>query len=141
MDNVYVLNNPWAIQSVEKHTSYCAMMRLGFHSTNLDDSSKEYPQEKDRPSTDTINFFSPNTVGKSVGYPAFLKPYDGELGWSQAGPESQGVTKAWKVVNVFITFKRSKGLGYFCRGIIVGPQVNVIKYDPAAPLHQICCRF
>ena len=23
MDNVYVLNNPWAIQSVEKHTSYC----------------------------------------------------------------------------------------------------------------------
>ena len=29
MDDVYVLNNPWAIQSMEKHTSYCAMMRLG----------------------------------------------------------------------------------------------------------------
>ena len=27
---VYTLNNPWAIQSMEKHTSYCAMMRLGF---------------------------------------------------------------------------------------------------------------
>ena len=30
MDGVYTLNNPWAIQSMEKHTSYCAMMRLGF---------------------------------------------------------------------------------------------------------------
>lgn len=29
MDDLYVFNNPWAIQSMEKHTSYCAMMRLG----------------------------------------------------------------------------------------------------------------
>ena len=29
MDGVYVFNNPWSIQSNEKHTSYCAMMRLG----------------------------------------------------------------------------------------------------------------
>ena len=29
MDDLYVLNNPWAVQSMEKQTSYCAMMRLG----------------------------------------------------------------------------------------------------------------
>ena len=29
MDGLYVFNNPWAIQSMEKHTWYCAMMRLG----------------------------------------------------------------------------------------------------------------
>ena len=29
MDDLYVFNNPWAIQSMEKHTSYCAMIRLG----------------------------------------------------------------------------------------------------------------
>ena len=29
MDGVYALNNPWSIQSMEKHTSYCAMMKLG----------------------------------------------------------------------------------------------------------------
>ena len=27
MDGLYVFNNPWAIQSMEKHTTYCAMMR------------------------------------------------------------------------------------------------------------------
>ncbi|MFT7078309.1 MAG: hypothetical protein ACJA0P_004336, partial [Planctomycetota bacterium] len=29
MDDLYVLNNPWSVQSMEKQTSYCAMMRLG----------------------------------------------------------------------------------------------------------------
>ena len=29
MDDLYVYNNPWSLQSNEKHTSYAAMMRLG----------------------------------------------------------------------------------------------------------------
>src|SRR5262249_12932720 len=29
MDGLYVLNNPWSVQSNEKHTSYCAMIELG----------------------------------------------------------------------------------------------------------------
>jgi hypothetical protein len=29
MDGLYVLNNPWSLQSMEKHTSYAAMMHLG----------------------------------------------------------------------------------------------------------------
>ena len=29
VDDLYVFNNPWSVQSMEKHTSYAAMMRLG----------------------------------------------------------------------------------------------------------------
>ena len=29
LDDLYVLNNPWTLQSMEKQTTYCAMMRLG----------------------------------------------------------------------------------------------------------------
>ena len=29
MDGVYLLNNPFTFQSMEKHAAYCAMMRLG----------------------------------------------------------------------------------------------------------------
>ena len=29
LNDLYVFNNPWSIQSKEKHTTYCAMMRLG----------------------------------------------------------------------------------------------------------------
>jgi len=30
MDDLYVFNNPWSIQSMEKQTTYCAMAHLGF---------------------------------------------------------------------------------------------------------------
>ena len=29
MDGVYLMNNPFTFQSMEKHSAYCAMMRLG----------------------------------------------------------------------------------------------------------------
>ena len=29
MDDVYLLNNPFTFQSMEKHSAYCAMLRLG----------------------------------------------------------------------------------------------------------------
>ena len=29
MDGLYVFNNPWSVQSMEKATTYCAMIRLG----------------------------------------------------------------------------------------------------------------
>src|SRR6266542_2143281 len=29
MNDVYLLNNPFTFQAMEKHTAYCAMMRLG----------------------------------------------------------------------------------------------------------------
>ncbi|MDT7546817.1 MAG: hypothetical protein QOE99_2927, partial [Actinomycetota bacterium] len=29
MDDVYLLNNPFTFQSMEKHAAYCAMIRLG----------------------------------------------------------------------------------------------------------------
>ena len=32
MDDVYLLNNPFTFQSMEKHSAYCAMMRLGLKS-------------------------------------------------------------------------------------------------------------
>ena len=29
MNGLYVFNNPWSVQAMEKHTAYCAMMKLG----------------------------------------------------------------------------------------------------------------
>ena len=31
MDDVYLLNNPFTFQPMEKHSAYCAMMRLGLN--------------------------------------------------------------------------------------------------------------
>lgn len=141
MDGVYVLNNPWMIQAAEKHTTYCAMMRLGFPvpETWLL-PPKEYPLEGDVPVTVRRynKLFSLDTVGAAVGYPAFLKPYDGgawrgvsrvtdpaalHRGYDESAKQIMHLQAA---VDPFDLFVRSIG---------IGPQVNCIKYDPAAPLH------
>src|ERR1051325_2434367 len=83
MDGLYVLNNPWAIQSMEKHTSYCAMLRLGFPvPRTLLIPAKEYKDEGDtRVTVARYNkLFDLEAVGAELGYPAFFKPYDGG-GW------------------------------------------------------------
>src|SRR6476661_4729915 len=33
MDDVYLINNPFTFQSMEKHAAYCAMIRLGLKVT------------------------------------------------------------------------------------------------------------
>ena len=84
MDGLYVFNNPWAIQSMEKHTSYCAMMRLGMP---IPDTwivpPKDYEFKPDLAITLSryARLFDLDEVGQAVGYPLFAKPYDGG-GWA-----------------------------------------------------------
>lgn len=141
MDRVYVLNNPWMIQAAEKHTTYAAMMRLGFPVPNTWVlPPKEYEDTGDVPVTIRRynKLFDLDAVGEAVGYPQFIKPYDGGA-W-------RGVSKVDDAKALHAAYDQSgKQLMHlqgavdpfdlFVRGIGIGPQVNVIKYDPTAPLH------
>lgn len=141
MDGVYVPNNPWSIQSMEKHTSYAAMMRLGMPIPKTwMIPPKEYETGGDWDVTVRRynRLFDLGRVGQEVGYPAFLKPYDGG-GWV-------GVTRVTDEASLRAAYdasgKRVHHLqaavpdwDLFVRTIGVGPQVNVVRYDPDAPLH------
>ena len=142
MDGVYVLNNPWAIQSMEKHTTYCAMMKLGFPIPQTWMIPPKRPPSDHKDEITTVNryskLFSLNQVGEAVGYPSFFKPYDGG-GWV-------GVRQCKNHADLHSAYDDSssrvnhlqagvKDWDLFIRGIGVGPQVNVVKYDPSAPLH------
>lgn len=141
MDGVYVLNNPWAIQSMEKHTSYAAMMRLGMPipKTWLI-PPKDYVDEGDvKVTIKRYNrLFDLGSVGDEIGYPAFLKPYDGG-GWV-------GVTRVTNKAELHAAYDKSgtrvhhlqaavTGWDTFVRGIGIGPQVMLVHYDPDQPLH------
>ena len=143
MDGVYVLNNPWAIQSMEKHTSYCAMMRLGFPipQTWMIPAKNYDPQSHADLSTTVERYnklFALEKVGESVGYPAFLKPYDGG-GWVgvRQCKDSKSLHEAYDKSGERVHHLQAavKGWDVFVRGLGVGPQVNAIRYDPSAPLH------
>lgn len=141
MDDLYVLNNPWAIQSMEKQTSYAAMMRLGMP---IPETWMVPPKDYER--TDDLvrtlksyaRLFDLGEVGEKLGYPIFLKPYDGG-GW-------RGVMKADNEKELKENYERSgkmvlhlqKGVipyERFVRCIGLGPQLMMVDYDPSAPLH------
>ncbi len=141
IDGTYVLNNPWMIQSAEKHTTYAAMLRLGFPiPKTVLLPPKEYPDEGDTQiAIRRYNkLFSLEKTGEAVGYPLFMKPYDGGA-W-------RGVSKVDDPAALHKSYNESgkqvmhlqkavDGWDLFVRAIGIGPQVNCIKYDPAAPLH------
>jgi hypothetical protein len=142
LNDTYVFNNPWSIQANEKHTSYCAMMRLGL---KVPDTwmlpPKAYEQTADLQPTLTryARFFDLGPIGAKVGYPLFMKPYDGG-GWVgvsridheaelRSAYESSG-TKLMHVQAAVLPYER------FVRCIGLGPQTRAVNYDPSAALHD-----
>src|SRR5262245_38434207 len=142
LDDLYVFNNPWSIQANEKHTTYAAMMRLGLPiPTTWMLPPKSYDKTADLEVTlqRYARLFDLGVIGKEVGYPLFMKPYDGG-GWV-------GVTKidneaalraAYDVSGTKIMHLQAGVIPYdrFVRCVGLGPQTRVVNYDPSAPLHD-----
>ena len=144
-DGVYTLNNPWAIQSMEKHTSYVAMMKLGLPIPETwMVPAKEYDLNDGQWDWDVTvrrynKLFDLGDVGEKVGYPAFIKPYDGG-GWV-------GVQRVTDPASLRAAYDKSgkrvhhlqaavPDWDLFIRCIGIGPQVNIVRYDPDKPLHD-----
>ncbi|MEZ6017425.1 MAG: hypothetical protein R3F49_20090 [Planctomycetota bacterium] len=142
MDDLYVFNNPWSVQSMEKQTTYCAMMRLGMP---IPDTwlvpPKEYEPKPDlqRTLTNYAKLFDLEQIGNVVGFPLFMKPYDGG-GWVGVSgvKDAEELRKAYETSGKFVMHLQHavEGWSHFVRGIGVGPQVRVIQYDPDQPLHS-----
>jgi hypothetical protein len=142
MDGLYVLNNPWSVQSNEKHTSYCAMAQLGMpipETWMLPPKSYEELPDLKVTLKQYAKLFDLGAIGKQLGYPLFMKPYDGG-GWKgvsriddekklRSAYEESGklVMHLQKAVDPFDCFIRCIGLG---------PQTTIVRYDPGAPLHD-----
>ena len=80
MDNVYLLNNPFTFQAMEKHAAYCAMLRLGLHVPTTWLIPHKLPPDNPRyvPMAERYNPpFDLEEVAEHVGYPLFMKPFDG----------------------------------------------------------------
>src|SRR5687767_2592567 len=78
MDGLYVFNNPWSVQSMEKHSTYCAMMALGLpipETWMLPPKSYEQLPDLQPTLRRYARLFDLGAVGRQVGYPMFMKPY------------------------------------------------------------------
>jgi hypothetical protein len=83
--------------------------------------------------------FDLGQVGESLGYPMFMKPYDGGAwaGVSKIDDEGQ-LKSAYEQSGQRVMHLQSavEPFDLFVRCIGLGPQVYPVKYDPAAALHE-----
>jgi hypothetical protein len=143
LDDVYVFNNPWSVQSMEKLSSYCAMIRLGLpipetwlippktyfdHSQELQTTLERYARYFDLPA-----------IGGKVGYPLFMKPYDGG-GWRAVSriANAEELEKAYEESGDAVMHLQEgiEPFDRFVRCIGLGPQTRIVLYDIDAPLHD-----
>ena len=142
MDDLYVFNNPWTLQSMEKQTTYCAMMRLGFPVPKTwMIPPKQYTESADLQPTlkQYAKLFDLGAIGDSIGYPQFMKPYDGGA-WVgvTAIKNREALLSAYDQSGTRVMHLQHGVPDHdaFVRCIGLGPQWLCVNYDPDAPLHD-----
>ena len=142
MDNVYLLNSPFTFQSMEKHAAYCAMMRLGLKvpetvlvpfKNPVDNARYAYTAKRyNRP-------FDLDDIADRIGYPLFMKPYDGGA-W-------RGVSRISNPAELHAAYDQSgemlmhlqkaiDGYDVFARSLSIGAETMVMRFEPDQPMHS-----
>ena len=141
-DDLYVYNNPWSLQSMEKHTSYCAMMRLGFPVPETwVVPPKAYVESEDLKQTLAryARLFNLDDIAERIGYPLFMKPYDGGA-WVGVTSikDSETLHRAYDESGTRLMHLQKGVIPHdaFVRCVGLGPQWRFVNYDPDAPLHD-----
>jgi hypothetical protein len=141
MDEVYLLNNPFTFQAMEKHAAYCAMMRLDLRVPDTWLIPHKLPPDNPRyvPMAERYNPpFDLDQVAERIGYPLFMKPFDGGQ-WI-------GVTRITDSNELHASYDESgerlmhlqasvEDFDVFTRSLSIGPQTKVMKFDPTAHGH------
>jgi hypothetical protein len=141
MDDVYLLNNPFTFQAMEKHAAYCAMMRLGLKVPATWLIPHKLPPDNPRyvPMAERYNpRFEVDDVAASIGFPLFMKPFNGGM-WV-------GVSRITNSEELRFAYDHSgerlmhiqasvEDFDVFTRSLSIGPQTRVMRYDPSAHGH------
>ena len=142
MDDVYLLNNPFTFQSMEKHAAYCAMIRLGLKVPDtwlvppkdpLDNARWAYTSSKYN------RAFDLDGIAERVGYPLFMKPFDGGawVGVSRI-TDAAALHKAYDESGQRLMHLQASIEGYdsFARSLTIGAETMVMKFRPELPMHD-----
>ena len=143
LDRVYLLNNPFTFQSMEKHTAYCAMVKLGL---NIPETwlippklaPESYESKFEATAARYHDLFDLKEIAAEIKYPLFMKPFDGG-GWrgvSQIKNE-EDLLKAYDESGESLMHLQAGLADYdvFVRSLAIGPQVISLNYDPSEPMH------
>lgn len=142
MDDVYLMNNPFTFQAMEKHAACCAMIRLGLNIPETWMIPHKNPPENERFPYTAAKYNLPFRLedsAKEVGYPLYMKPFAGG-GWV-------GVTRVADDEELNRSYDESgqrlmhlqaavENFDSFTRSINVGAETLVTRYEPSKPYHD-----
>ena len=142
MDDVYLLNSPFTFQTMEKHAAYCAMMRLGLKVPTPCWSRTRTRSDNARYAYTAAQYNQPfdlDAIAEQVGYPLFMKPYDGGawVGVSRIrdAPSCTGLRRVRAAADA-PAGARSTGYDVFARTLSIGAETMVMKFRPEQPMHE-----
>ncbi len=142
MDGVYLLNSPFTFQSMEKHAAYCAMIRLGLKVPETVLVPFKHPVDNVRYAYTAARYNQPfnlDEVAAPLGYPLFMKPYDGG-GWVGVSRirDSAELHAAYDASGERLMHLQQSVEGYdvFVRSLSIGPETMVMKFRPELPMHE-----
>ncbi|NRQ34812.1 hypothetical protein HII36_23680 [Nonomuraea sp. NN258] len=141
MDDVYVLNSPFTFQSMEKHTAYCAMMRLGLKVPETVLVPYKNPVDNARYAYTATRYnrsFDLDAVAERIGYPLFMKPYDGGA-WRGVSlvRDRDELHRAYDQSGEMLMHLQRAVEGYdaFARSLTIGAETMVMRFRPDEPMH------
>jgi hypothetical protein len=149
MDDVYLLNNPFTFQAMEKHAAYCAMMRLGFKIPETWLLPHKVPPSGGKWAAAAARFeemasrynppFELGAIGERIGFPLYMKPFDGgqwvgvtrisdadelQEGYDESGQRLMHLQSSIEDFDVFV------------RSLSIGAETMVMFYDPDRPMYD-----
>jgi hypothetical protein len=141
MDDVYLLNSPFTFQSMEKHAAYCAMLRLGLHVPDTVLIPYKNPPDHAKYAYTAQRYNQPfdlDAIAERMGYPLFMKPYDGGawVGVSMVRDAGE-LHRAYDESGQRLMHLQKAVTGYdvFARSLSIGAETMVLKFDPDQPMH------
>jgi hypothetical protein len=141
VNDTYLLNNPFTFQAMEKHSAYCAMIRLGFDIPTTVLVPYKNPLESEKWAYTAAKYnlpFNLDEVAAQVGFPMFMKPFDGGA-W-------RGVSRVDDTAALHHAYDESGQMlmhlqaavspfDAFARSLTIGPETMTMNFRPDLPMH------
>ncbi|MFT3971270.1 MAG: hypothetical protein QM695_13580 [Micropruina sp.] len=141
VNGTYLLNSPFTFQSMEKHSAYCAMLRLGLkvpktvlvpYKNPVDNVRWAYTAAKYNQSFDL------ESIAAELGYPLYMKPFDGG-GWRGVSriDNADDLRKAYDASGeMLMHLQATVDYDVFARALSIGPETMVMDFRPEQPMHN-----
>jgi hypothetical protein len=141
MDGVYLLNSPFTFQSMEKHAAYCAMMRLGLKVPDTVLVPYKNPVDNARYAYTAARYNKPfdlDAIARQIGYPLFMKPYDGGAwrGVSRIADPAQLHAAYDQSGEMLMHLQKAIDFDVFARSLTIGAETMVMRFQPDKPMHE-----